>query len=77
MIASRKKMAKIWTPQSIEVYRSWVDIILSEASDELSVWETNFINDMDEKLTLYAGFGKNLSQGQAEKLEDIYAKYTK
>ncbi len=70
-------MAKIWTPQPIEVYRSWVDAILFEASDELSVWETNFVNDMDDKLTLYAGFGRNLSEKQAETLEGIYAKYTK
>lgn len=71
------QMGVKWTPQSIEVYRSWVDAILSEASDELTVWETNFINDMDEKLTLYAGFGRNLSEKQAETLEGIYAKYTK
>jgi hypothetical protein len=65
-------MAKIWTPQPIEVYRSWVDAITSEASDKLNDWETNFVNDMDERLSLL----RQLTEGQAEKLESIYAKYT-
>lgn len=69
-------MAKIWTPQPIEVYRSWIDAIISEASDDLNDWETNFVNDMDDRVTMLAGTQGNLTQGQAEKLESIYAKYT-
>jgi hypothetical protein len=65
-------MSKIWTPQPIEVYRSWVDAITSEASDKLNDWETNFVNDMDDRLSMM----RNLTEGQAEKLESIYAKYT-
>jgi len=65
-------MSKIWTPQPIEVYRSWVDAITSEASDKLNNWETNFVNDMDERLSLL----RQLTEGQADKLESIYAKYT-
>jgi len=65
-------MSKIWTPQSIEVNRSWVDAITSEASDKLNDWETNFVNDMDDRLSMM----RNLTEGQAEKLESIYVKYT-
>lgn len=65
-------MAEIWKPQPIEVYRSWIDAILSEASDRLNDWETKFIESVDERTTLMM----QLSQGQAEKLEQIYAKYT-
>ena len=65
-------MAKIWTPQPIEVYRSWVDAIAREASDDLNDWETKFVDDMDTRLTQLT----NLTEGQADKLEQIYVKYT-
>lgn len=65
-------MAKIWTPQPIEVYKSWVDAIASEASDDLNDWEATFIGGLDIRLTM----GRNLTESQAEKLEQIYAKYT-
>lgn len=65
-------MPLAWEPQPIEVYRSWVDAILSEALDELNEWETNFVNDMDERLSLM----RQLTQAQAEKLETIYAEHT-
>ncbi len=65
-------MSKIWQSQPIEVYRSWVDAITSEASDQLNDWETNFVNDMDERLSQL----RNLTESQAEHLERIYAKYT-
>ena len=65
-------MSEMWKPQPIEVYRSWVDAITSEASEELNDWEINFVNDMDEKLS---GL-RQLTQSQAEKLESIYVEYT-
>lgn len=71
-VGRKETMAKIWEPQPIEVYRSWVDAIVSEASDELNEWETKFVDDMDTRLSQL----RNLTEGQAEKLESIYAKYT-
>jgi len=66
-------MSEIWKPQSIEVYRGWTDAILSEASEQLTDWEAKFVSDMDDRLSMLA----SLTQAQAEKLETIYAKYTK
>ena len=65
-------MAEMWHPQTIEVYRSWVDAVIDEATDRLSDWELNFINDIDDRLS---GL-RQLTQKQAEVLENIYAKYT-
>lgn len=66
-------MAKIWEPQPIEVYKDWVESILSEASDELSDWESSFVENIGKRLD----YGNNLTQLQAEKLESIYANKTK
>lgn len=66
-------MSRIWQPQSIDIYKAWVDAIINEASDELNDWETNFVNDMQERLDS----GRNLTEGQANKLEQIYANKTK
>lgn len=65
-------MAKIWEPQSIDVYKSWVMAITDEASDKLNDWEMQFIGSLESKLLQY----QNLTQNQAEKLEQIYTKYT-
>ncbi len=65
-------MPPIWTPQSREVYRHWIESITTEASDKLTSWETSFVNDMERILD----FRVNLTEAQATKLEDIYVKYT-
>ena len=65
-------MAEMWKPQDISVYRGWIAAITDEASDKLNDWETNFIASLDERLTL----GRNLTEYQAEKLEEVYVKHT-
>ena len=67
------KMAKIWEPQSIEIYKSWANSIIDEAQDNLSEWEFNFIDSIKRQLD----YSKQLSQKQADILEKIYAEKTK
>lgn len=67
-------MAEMWKPQPTEVYKSWVDAIISEASDELSTWESEFVNSIDGQLMHNE---RNLSEKQANILERIYAEKTK
>jgi hypothetical protein len=64
-------MPPIWQPQPQSTYRYWVETILMESSDKLSDWERNFIDNIDTRLN----FG-NLSEAQANKLEELYTKYT-
>lgn len=66
-------MAKIWEPQDIEIYKSWVSAILDEASDNLNDWESNFVTNIQYQLIR----GKILTQPQADKLESIYTDKTK
>ena len=66
-------MAEHWKAQDITIYRDWVDSIITEASDYLNDWETKFIESIGMRLIN----GHNLSQFQAEKLEEIYARLTK
>ena len=65
-------MPPIWKPQPPEVLKSWVDAIMQEASDDLSDWETKFIENINARLIA----GKPLSQAQEETLEKIYAEKT-
>lgn len=65
-------MSKIWQPQSHLVYETWIDTIISEASNELNDWEIKFIESMRERVIMKL----NISELQAEKLESIYVKYT-
>jgi hypothetical protein len=65
-------MAIRWQPQPIDVYVSWYTAVIDEASDQLNDWEMNFIESIGEQLRQ----GRNLSEKQAEKLENIYAKHT-
>lgn len=65
-------MAAMWRPHPVEVYADWIETIIQEASDELNDWEINFIDDM----RLRTDNGIQLTQGQAEKLEQIYADKT-
>jgi len=66
-------MPPIWKPLDIDVYKSWVDAILDEASDDLNAWETDFVDSIGERLVS----GRNLTEAQAEKLEAIYSSKTK
>lgn len=66
-------MSRMWTPQPIEVYKQWVQTILDEASDQLTDWESKFIESIEGRLAN----GWNLTQGQANSLEQIYADKTK
>ncbi len=66
-------MARIWEPQPITVYQSWLEAIFDEASDNLNDWENSFIDSISNQLIS----GRNLTQPQAEKLEQIYTKHTK
>lgn len=66
-------MSAIWKPQPIEVYQSWIDAIRDEASDKLSSWETDFVNNIQISL----GYRGSLSEKQSTVLERIYAEKTK
>lgn len=66
-------MSEIWKPQPIEVYQSWVDAILNEASDDLNDWETKFMDNIQIRLN----FGNQLTEEQVRKLEEIYTTTTK
>lgn len=66
-------MSKIWEPSDPSVYMAWLDAIQTEASDALNDWESNFIESISNHLAM----GRRLSEAQALKLADIYARYTK
>jgi hypothetical protein len=66
-------MAKLWQPQDISVYKSWVEAILDEASNKLSNWEVDFINSIASQLDN----NRNLSEKQADIVERIYSERTK
>lgn len=67
------QMAPIWKPQENETYRAWIDSIIDEASDDLNDWENSFLDSLSSRLIS----GYNLTQAQAEKLEQLYTKHTK
>lgn len=73
MLKEKKQMAEIWKPQDITVYCNWRDVIMTEASDDLTNWESNFIESIGLRLDRKI----NLSERQAEILERIYTEYTK
>jgi len=60
-------MPLIWKHQPREVYQGWIDVIMTEASDELNDWESSFLDSIQKHL--YYG---DLTESQAEKLESIY-----
>jgi hypothetical protein len=66
-------MGEVWHPKDSKILREWLDTIILEASDDLSDWESKFVSNMEERLTL----GFKLTQVQEEKLEQIYAAKTK
>jgi uncharacterized membrane-anchored protein len=66
-------MAEVWKPQPREVIESWIEDIISEASDKLTPWETNFVESVSKQLDRTG----SLSQKQEEILERIYAEKTR
>lgn len=62
-------MSRLWKPEPIEVYKEWVESIIVEAQDKLSEWENNFVESIQTRLMN----GWNLTENQANKLEQIYA----
>jgi hypothetical protein len=67
-------MAKIWEPLEMSVYQGWIKAIIEEASDDLSDWESSFVASLEERMSKY---GRNLTEPQAVKLEQIYAEKTR
>jgi hypothetical protein len=65
-------MPPVWQPKDNDTLKYWVKTILDEASDRLSAWETKFIADIEPRVLN----NRPLTQGQEEKLEQIYAEYT-
>jgi hypothetical protein len=65
-------MAQMWTPKDPEILKSWVQAIIDEASDDLNMWETKFIADMERLLQE----GRTLTEAQESKLESIYGEKT-
>jgi hypothetical protein len=66
-------MAKIWKPLDIGTYLDWAEIIIDEASDNLTDWEISFVDSIHGKLLT----GQQLTEAQANRLEKIYAEKTK
>lgn len=62
-----------WRPYDESTYRMWLDAIVDEASDELTDWESKFINDIRVQID----FNSNFSRAQSDQIERIYTKYTK
>lgn len=66
-------MAELWHPQPIEVYQAWCIALRDEASEKLTLWESDFLDSIEGRLA----FRNNLTKSQAETLEKIYAEKTK
>lgn len=66
-------MSKPFQPQSPEIYQSWINAIVIEASDSLTDWEGIFIQSVANQLER----GRELSERQANILETIYTEKTK
>ena len=66
-------MPPIWHPKDAELIQSWIDAIIVEASEELSDWETGFIDSVQDRL-LKRG---SLTEAQEQTLERIYAHKTR
>lgn len=65
-------MSPVWKPKNIQVYIDLVNTITEEAEGNLNNWERNFIVSIGDRLMK----GTNLTELQAEKLEQIYATKT-
>jgi hypothetical protein len=65
-------MAEIHKPQPKEVLLEWIKAIEDEASDDLTSWETDFVDSVKAQV-LRKG---TLSLRQEEILENIYSEKT-
>lgn len=65
-------MAEMWKPKPKEVLKQWIDDVLEEASDRLTVWEMKFVADMEFRVVN----NQPLTEAQELKLEEIYADKT-
>lgn len=69
---TEKQVAPIWKSKEQHIYQGWIDAILTEASDELTEWETNFVSSLQDQL-LKKG---RLSEAQEKILDRIYTEKT-
>lgn len=70
------KVSKVFQPQPIEVYESWIEALdesFKEHDSEPSAWECDFLASLTERLERKV----NLTERQAEILERIYTEKTK
>jgi len=65
-------MPPIRQPKSRELLQSWIDSILTEASDNLTDWESSFLDSIQSQLNMRG----QLSEKQEDILERIYAEKT-
>lgn len=65
-------MSEVWKPKDTSVYQDWIDSIFDEAENELSDWERNFLDSIQQQLNRSG----RLSQKQEAVLEKIYSALT-
>ena len=65
-------MPPIWKAQPKEVIQQWIDALLTEASDNLTDWEEQFIESCQKGLNKYG----SLTEKMQDTLEKIYAEKT-
>ncbi len=65
-------MAEVWKPHPQKVYLDWIKTIEEEASDDLTTWEISFIASIQQRIST----NWDLTETQADKLEQVYVKYT-
>lgn len=58
------------------LYKSWIDAIKTDGIN-LSKWEEDFVDSLEEQIESRKGREEPLSEKQAEILERIYAEKTK
>lgn len=61
------------TEENLKLWNYWISTILEEASEKLNEWEDEFIYSIIDRLEN----NLRLTNKQIEKLEEIYARYTK
>lgn len=66
-------MPEQFKPQPKEVIQDWIQRIIDEAQDKLSIWEMKFISDMELAIIKWGA----LTENQQNKLEQIYNDRTK
>jgi len=59
--------------ETLKTEKYWLDTILTEASDNLTEWETGFIDSIRIRL----GYNRECTPTQHDILERIYAEKTK